>query len=72
MATRLMTDAETRARAALAESPIFMLRELRVEQSGDALLLSGRVDTFYHKQLAQEAVRGVAEGMQVVNSIEVD
>ena len=72
MATRLITEAETRAKAALLESPIFMLRVLCVEQLGDALLLSGRVDTYYHKQLAQEAVRAVAGELQVINSIEVD
>jgi hypothetical protein len=40
--------------------------------SGRAICLSGRVATFYHKQLAQEVVRAVADGVQVVNSVDVD
>jgi hypothetical protein len=35
------------------------------------LLISGCVSSYYHKQLAQEAVRAVAEELDVVNSIEV-
>lgn len=64
-------DVQSSAQAALAESPIFVLRELCVQRSGDALLLSGRVDSFYHKQLAQEAVRTVARGCRVVNAVDV-
>ena len=64
-------DIEPRARNALAASPIFALHEITVKRAGDALLLSGIVTSFYHKQLAQEAVRAVAEGVEVVNSIDV-
>lgn len=63
---------EEAARLALASSPIFALRELHVEQDTDALVISGRVDTYYHKQLAQEAVRAVVAGCRVVNAIDVD
>jgi osmotically-inducible protein OsmY len=66
------TRVETRARTALAASPIYVLRELQVQEENGCLLLSGRVDTFYHKQLAQEVVRAVADGVQVVNAIDVD
>ncbi len=59
------------ARSALLDSPIFALRELAVEQTGQQLLLSGTVSSFYHKQVAQEVVRGFANGMQVVNHVEV-
>jgi osmotically-inducible protein OsmY len=65
-------DVENRAKAALASSPIYILRELRVEKLDDCLLLSGRVDSFYHKQLAQEVVRTVAGGMKVINDVDVD
>ena len=65
-------DVASRARTALAASPIYVLREIHVEQNGDSLLLLGRVDTFYHKQLAQEVVRAVADGLRVVNSVMVD
>jgi len=36
------------------------------------LLLRGRVSSFYHKQVAQEAVARVNGVTQVVNDIEVD
>jgi hypothetical protein len=65
-------DPCARAKAALAQSPIWVLREIRVEQVGDTLLLQGRVDTFYHKQLAQELVRMVADGLRVENELVVD
>lgn len=72
MASALELDVCLRAKTALASSPIYMLREITVENIGDALLLQGRVDSFYHKQLAQEVVRAVADGMRVDNELEVD
>ena len=60
-----------RAQEALDSCPVYALRELRVEQQGDSLLISGMVRSFYHKQLAQEVVRAVAEGCEVVNTIRV-
>lgn len=71
MVQTLVQDATTRARSALAASPIHALRELQVSRRGNSLLLSGRVDSFYYKQLAQEVVRMVADGLQVVNSVDV-
>ena len=64
-------DVQQRAQVALAASPVFALRDLQVEQDGDTLLISGLVSSFYHKQLAQEVVRHAAEGVEVVNSIQV-
>ena len=63
--------AEFQARHALSSSSIFALRELHVERSEDLLLISGRVHSFYHKQLAQEIVRTVAGDCRVVNSVDV-
>jgi osmotically-inducible protein OsmY len=66
-------DVEQRARTALAGSPIFALREVRVQQmNGSDLVLTGRVDSFYHKQMAQECIRAVAADCRVVNTIAVD
>jgi len=65
-------DAKPRAQTALANSPIYELRDLAVERRDDMLLLSGRVSSFYYKQLAQEAVRSVCKGIEVVNSIRVE
>lgn len=66
-----VVDVFDRAQKALTSSPISALRGLQVDRVGDALVISGCVSTFYHKQLAQEAVRAVAQGVDVVNSIEV-
>ncbi len=64
-------DVRQRAQEALESSPFYALRELHVEQDGETLLICGCVTSFYHKQLAQEAVRAAAEGVEVVNSIDV-
>lgn len=62
------------AQAALHASPFYDLRELRVEETDDRrLILRGMVSSFYHKQLAQEVVLGLAKsrGYRVTNAIEV-
>jgi osmotically-inducible protein OsmY len=69
-------DVQPRAQNALAGSPIFELRDIRVEQQNGTLLISGTVSSFYHKQLAQEVVRAVCKQcteaeIDVVNSVEV-
>ncbi|MFT5523058.1 MAG: hypothetical protein ACI9G1_005424 [Pirellulaceae bacterium] len=72
MANSIIQDAQClQAKTALAASPLYDLRELCVESDGDSLLISGRVQSFYHSQLAQEAVRAVVRGVRVVNSIDV-
>ena len=71
MAEVLAQQVSPRAQHALDSSPVYALRDLRVEQQGESLLISGLVKSFYHKQLAQEVVRAVAEGCEVVNSIRV-
>ena len=68
----LAKDVQPEAQSALSSSPIFDLRDIQVEATESGLLLQGRVTTFYHKQLAQEAVRAVADGMNVRNDINVD
>ena len=59
------------ARAVLQDSPVFALRSLGVEQVDDNLILSGTVSSFYYKQLAQEVIRTVANGLGVINSVQV-
>jgi osmotically-inducible protein OsmY len=61
----------TAAAAVLANNSVRELRQLRVDHSNNKLHLSGRVRSFYHKQLAQEAVRAVAAGLTVVNRVDV-
>lgn len=62
---------EERAQGALLESPIYDLRDLRVETIGGVLWINGAVSSYYHKQLAQEVVRAVAIGCEVVNAVDV-
>jgi NAD(P)H-flavin reductase len=72
MANRAAKEVQPRAQSALSASPVFALRELRVDQQGERLIITGPVSSFYHKQLAQEVVLAVAEGIEVVNSIAVN
>lgn len=67
-------DLKSRAESALSESPIHTLRQVTVMQEGETLTLSGCVDTFYHKQLAQELVRAIADDGEcdVVNALSVE
>ena len=66
-----VSDAHEQAQTALATSPIGVLRRLRVDRDGSTLILSGNVESFYQKQLAQELVRTVAREYEVVNAIRV-
>jgi hypothetical protein len=47
------------------------LRHIQATVGGPLVLLRGRVPSYYLKQLAQEAARGVAEGREVRNEIQV-
>lgn len=75
MTTVSEPNIQSRAQMALANSPIFELRELQVEFDGtcDSLLISGVVSSFYHKQLAQEIVRAVCKNVEyeLINAIRV-
>ena len=64
-------DAANLAKAALLRSRIYTLRRLQVATDGDTVILRGRVESFYHKQLAQELVRAAIDGTEVVNAISV-
>lgn len=59
------------ARAALSLSNIYVLRKLQIERDGEALIMRGRVDSYYHKQLAQELVKAAVDGIEVINALQV-
>lgn len=59
------------ARLRLRSSPYRALRAISCDCSHGVLLLSGRLASFYYKQLAQEAVARVDGVSAVVNRIEV-
>ena len=72
MAEIVFDEVQPRAQAALANSPFYELRDLQVEQRDGTLCISGCVSSFYHKQIAQEVVRSVCVGAEVINSIRVE
>jgi hypothetical protein len=72
MSQSLLTDVASLARAVLGGSRIFDLRALDVDQESDCVVLRGSVDSFYHKQLAQEMIRTSLDGVEVINEIRVD
>jgi len=61
----------SQAREALHNSPISSIRDLEVEVLEDALVISGKVRSFYEKQMAQEAIRAVCDDLQLRNSVDV-
>ncbi len=67
------TNIPHRAQAALENSPITELRNLHVDQRNGALVISGSVSSFYHKQLAQEVVWAFCKDIEIdlVNLIRV-
>ena len=70
MTEHVLAEIESRVQTALAASPIYALRELRVErQNNSSLRLHGLVGSFYHKQLAQEVARSLAADVEVINSV---
>jgi len=66
--TDIAEDARRRLRASTHSGA---LRGLHCEHNGGELVLRGRVSSYYHKQLAQEAVRDL-RGVDVIrNAVEV-
>jgi hypothetical protein len=62
----------SQATEALLHSPIPALRKLQVEQTEAGLVLSGRVSSYYLKQLAQETVLPFLDHCVLVNRVTVD
>lgn len=71
MEYRPAQDLLSRAQSLLSASPIYALRDLRVEQNNGTLLITGSVASFYQKQLAQEVVRAIATGVELRNTVTV-
>jgi osmotically-inducible protein OsmY len=59
------------ARRLLLDRPHLTVQRIWCEFDGSNLFLRGQVPSFYHKQLAQNAVARVEGVKQVVNDIEV-
>jgi len=59
------------AQAALRQSPSSDIRGLTVVQLQSAIVLHGHVNSFYHKQLAQELIKSKIGGAELLNEAEV-
>ncbi|MBI3407198.1 MAG: BON domain-containing protein [Planctomycetes bacterium] len=62
----------TQASFALKKSSHPALRGLSVEGSDSALVISGRVTSYYLKQLAQETIMPVRGALRLVNKVNVE
>jgi hypothetical protein len=61
----------SRAAEALSRSAHPALRQLRVEETESAIVITGHVSSYYLKQLAQEAVMPVRGVLALVNQVTV-
>ena len=59
------------AKDRLRKTPYQSIRDLSCKYDRGVLFLRGQVPTFYQKQLAQEAVVGLAGVVQIVNETAV-
>ena len=57
--------------SALRQSPFLTNRKLRFEAEQGRVVLRGVVNSYYQKQMAQEALRGVEGIDQIENQLEV-
>jgi len=69
MATAMLV--RSRAEQALRESPIPALRRLVVAETEAQVVITGRVSSYYLKQLAQEAVLPVLDKRNLLNQLTV-
>jgi osmotically-inducible protein OsmY len=61
----------TEVHRALANNPHLAGRRVRVELRDDHVVLTGELGSYYHKQVAQEAVRSIGGVRKVRNEIQV-
>jgi hypothetical protein len=55
----------------LTASPLPQLRRLVVTTTDDEVVITGRVSSYYMKQLAQETIRGALGDRRLLNQVEV-
>ena len=70
-ASTLKASVVTQAAHALRRSLHPALRQLNVESDDRALIISGRVTSYYLKQLAQETIMPVRGELELVNRVDV-
>jgi osmotically-inducible protein OsmY len=62
---------EQAARARLARTGYANLKRVKCSFRNGTMILRGQVPSYYHKQLAQEALRNATHVDQVINHLEV-
>jgi hypothetical protein len=62
---------ESRAAGALRHSPIPALRKLAIEETDEHVVIQGSVNSYYLKQLAQEALMPYLDGRILLNRVAV-
>lgn len=65
------SQSQAKAKQAISSCPVFAIRQTQVDEYDGVLVLSGRVDTWYQKQMAQEIVAAVCCEVQVYNELTV-
>jgi osmotically-inducible protein OsmY len=60
-----------RVHYALEQNPYLFNRSLRFEAKQGRIILRGVVDTYFQKQMAQEALRNVEGVSEIANELEV-
>ncbi len=70
MSAAVLTPPQCPERA-LSASPLPELRRLVVTATDDEVVITGRVSSYYLKQLAQESVRGAVAGRRLLNRVAV-
>ena len=60
-----------RIELALQNSPHLGYSKIEICQQADQIILKGRVDSYFEKQIAQETLRCVEGVNQIVNKLEV-
>ena len=68
---KVIESVEPLAVSVLRQSRISALHNLEVTASEDAIILTGKVGSYYYKQLAQEAIIPIAGHREIVNNIRV-
>lgn len=66
-----ISDVAARANQALKQHPNSALRQVIAETSEGRIVLSGNLGSYYAKQIAQEAVFQVSDGIEIENRIRV-
>jgi len=67
----MATGQQSRAAVALRQSPIPALRKLSVHENEEIVLIQGKVESYYFKQMAQEALMPLLAGRDLVNRVTV-